>query len=180
MIAFLEVALRLQSAQILPLDSWRAFSAPGSPDAATSATSKLIISGGAFQTSGDITTYPGIATTYHLLADTFCHLSGRCRTSRSEKEVNARNSVSLDKELGQEPMRRVVTPISVTDSSMGPYNAELCHLSPIEDSLAAELVGAKSERGKKQIVLKNYESLVNWKDDVGRKTDCSFYVVEYR
>ncbi|CAD1471032.1 unnamed protein product, partial [Heterotrigona itama] len=65
---------------------------------------KLIISSGAFQTSGDITTYPGIATTYHLLADTLCHLSGRCRTSRSEKEVNARNSVSLDKKLGQEPM----------------------------------------------------------------------------
>ena len=35
MIAFLEVALRLQSAQILPLNSWRPFPAPGSPDAAT-------------------------------------------------------------------------------------------------------------------------------------------------
>ena len=37
MIAFLEVALRLQSAQILPLNSWKAFPAPGSPDAATRA-----------------------------------------------------------------------------------------------------------------------------------------------
>ena len=35
MIAFLEVALRLQSAQTLPLDLWRPFPAPGSPDATT-------------------------------------------------------------------------------------------------------------------------------------------------
>ena len=42
MIAFLEVALRLQNAQILPLDSWKAVPAPGSPDAATRAV--IIIS----------------------------------------------------------------------------------------------------------------------------------------
>ena len=37
MIAFLEVVLRLQNAQILPLDSWKAVPAPGSPGAATRA-----------------------------------------------------------------------------------------------------------------------------------------------
>ena len=37
MIAFLEVALRLQNAQILPLDSWKTIRAPGSPGAATRA-----------------------------------------------------------------------------------------------------------------------------------------------
>ena len=37
MIAFLEVALRLQNAQILPLNSWKAVLAPGSSDAATRA-----------------------------------------------------------------------------------------------------------------------------------------------
>ena len=40
MIAFLEVALRLQSAQILPLNSWKAFPAPGSLDAATRAVQR--------------------------------------------------------------------------------------------------------------------------------------------
>lgn len=42
--------------------------------------------------------------------------------------------------------RRVLTPVSVTDSSMKPYNAELCHLLSIEDRLIAELVRTKSER----------------------------------
>ena len=37
MIAYLEVALRLRNAQILPLNSWKAVPAPGSPDAATRA-----------------------------------------------------------------------------------------------------------------------------------------------
>ena len=40
MIAFLEVALRLQSAQILPLNSWKPFPAPGSPDAAIRAVQR--------------------------------------------------------------------------------------------------------------------------------------------
>ena len=35
MVAFLEIALRLRNAQILPLDSWKAVPAPGSSDAAT-------------------------------------------------------------------------------------------------------------------------------------------------
>ena len=45
MIAFLEVALRLQSAQILPLNSWKAFPAPGSPDAATRAVQRWSLIG---------------------------------------------------------------------------------------------------------------------------------------
>ena len=40
MFAFLEVALRLQNAQILPLDWWKAVSAPESPDAATDAVKR--------------------------------------------------------------------------------------------------------------------------------------------
>ena len=40
MIAFFEVALRLQNAQTLPLDSWKAVPAPESPDAATRAVQR--------------------------------------------------------------------------------------------------------------------------------------------
>ena len=40
MIAFFEVALRLQNAQILSLDSWKIIPAPGSLDAATRAVQK--------------------------------------------------------------------------------------------------------------------------------------------
>ncbi|KOX77724.1 hypothetical protein WN51_09389, partial [Melipona quadrifasciata] len=36
-VAFLELALRLRNAQILPLNSWKAVPAPGSPDAVTRA-----------------------------------------------------------------------------------------------------------------------------------------------
>ena len=32
---------------------------------------------------------------------------------------------------------------------------------------------------EKQIVLKDYGSLVNWKSDIEKNTDCSFPVVEY-
>ena len=40
MIAFLEVVLRLQNAQILPLDSWKAVPVSRSPDAATKAVQR--------------------------------------------------------------------------------------------------------------------------------------------
>ena len=40
MIAFLEVALRLQNAQILPLDLWKTVPAAGSPDVAIRAIQK--------------------------------------------------------------------------------------------------------------------------------------------
>ena len=42
MIAFLEVALRLQNAQILPLDLWETIPAPGSPDVATRAAQRWL------------------------------------------------------------------------------------------------------------------------------------------
>ena len=42
MIAFAEVALRLQSAQILPLNLWKAVLVSGSPDAATRIVQKYI------------------------------------------------------------------------------------------------------------------------------------------
>ena len=47
MIAFLEIALRLQNAQILPLDLWKAFIVPRSLDAAirgghSSVTSSMV------------------------------------------------------------------------------------------------------------------------------------------
>ena len=44
MTAFLEVALRLQNAQILPLNWWEAVPVLGSPDAAARAVKKWFIS----------------------------------------------------------------------------------------------------------------------------------------
>ena len=40
MTAFLELVLRLQNAQILPLNSWKAVPVPGSSDAATRAVQR--------------------------------------------------------------------------------------------------------------------------------------------
>lgn len=55
-------------------------------------------------------------------------------------------SLANDSEYGCGTKRRVLTPVSVADSSIEPYNAELCHLLSIDDRLVAESVRAKSER----------------------------------